>query len=215
MTNYATPGMGTFGSTWQHAGYSGCGNVEGLLGSSAGRSAIICGNAEGVFEEYTMAKAIYPDALTYAVNDVGMYLPTVDHWVSLHAAYLWRWKAVRWQNPPKGSETARTWLHSMDTAREIDYVWDQLNPFFALSGYLAMQLAWLMGCAPIVLCGCPGMPQRRFFDVEPKTFGYGGTQYPADVNLRKQVEQEMRRLPEFKAVVRSMSGWTRDYFGGV
>src|SRR2546427_9075853 len=52
---------------------------------------------------------------------------------------------------------------------EVDYLWQgltrtghdrQLN----YSGWFGMELAYLMGAAPIVLCGCPASPRRRFFD---------------------------------------------------
>lgn len=210
--NFSSPGMGTYGSTWQHAGYSGCGNVVDLLGSATGRPAIVCGNAEGVFQEYETALAKLPDALVFGVNDVGMHLPKLDHWVSLHADRIPNWKAVRWH---EHREEGRTWVHSCEEKPCIDYAWDQLNPIFVLSGYFAMQIAWLMGCAPIVLCGCPGMPLRRFFDVTPKQFGYGGGSFQADLNIQEQVMKEMRRVPEFKQVVRSMSGWTETFFGGM
>lgn len=211
MAVYSTPPMGTYGSTWQHQGYSGAGNVQGLLGSCTGRPAIVCGNAASVFAELEEAKGKLENPALFAVNDVGMYIPNLDHWVSLHADHLPGWKVVRWQHA-KGEEKA--FLHSSDGKPGIDYVWEHLNPIFALSGYFAMQLAYLMGCAPIVLCGCPGSPSRRFFEAKPRdTFGYGGSDQQADRNIQRQVTKEMERLPEFKAVVRSMGGWTRTYFG--
>lgn len=216
MTNYATPGMGTYGSTWQHAGYSGCGNVAGLLDSAKGRAALVCGNAEGVFDQYREAVLKYPEAVIFAANDVGMYLPKLDHWVSGHGDNFPAWKAVRWQEDHTRAVTEVVKLHSVMNEPIVDYWWDQLNPSFALSGNLAMQIAWLMGCAPIILCGCPNSPMRRFFDVQPRdSFGYGGGTRQADANIKQQLVNEMDRLPAFKAVIRSMSGWSRDYFGGI
>ena len=79
----------------------------------------------------------------------------------------------------------------------------------------AMQIAYLMGCDPIVLCGCPGEPGRRFFDLDtPMHSGYGGTEELRDIDTRNQLVEVMESLPEFKAVVRSMSGQTEEYFGG-
>lgn len=215
MANYMTPGMGTYGSTWQHGGYSGSGNVAELLGSATGRPAIVCGSAEGVFDELAAVKGKLSDPLIFAANDIGMFLGHLDHWVSLHGKFLANWKRVRWQSPRKGDGNQRTWIHSMDAAPEVDYVWDGLNPHFALSGYFAMQVAWLMGCQPIVMCGCPGSVSRRFFDERARDFGYGGGNQQADKNIQTQVKVEMSRVPELKAVVRSMSGWTQTYFGGL
>lgn len=207
--------MGTEGSIWQHAGYSGCGNVEGLLGSSTDRPAIIAGNASGVFEEVEEVLGIVPNSLIYAVNDVGMFLPRVDHWVSLHADFLPRWMDVR--NQHHASAPMRT--HSHDPKPAVDYAWEGLSPLFALSGYFAMQIAWLMGCRPIILCGCPGSRMPRFFEAQPRTvvdgFGYGGGMTRQDEGIAKQLVSEMNRLPNFKAAVRSMSGWTWELFGGI
>jgi hypothetical protein len=219
MANFSSPGMGTYGSTWQHGGYSGCGNVGELLGSLTGRPALICGNAASVFEDYAKALQRYPEAIVYGVNDVGMYLPRMHHWVTGHGDNALAWKTVRWLEDRSRREymqTDRVWIHSVMDRSAVDYVWDQLNPQFALSGNLAMQIAWLMGCAPIILCGCPNSPKRRFFDVTSRdTFGYGGGQEQADRNIRQQIEIEMGRVPAFKAVVRSMSGWSKEFFGGI
>jgi len=86
----------------------------------------------------------------------------------------------------------------------------------ALSGYFAMQIAYVMGASPIVLCGCPGDRAARFFEARPRTdFSYGAGRNGNDNSVRTQVEHEMKRLPEFKARVRSMGGWTGKFFGGL
>jgi hypothetical protein len=211
MTVRNAASMGSYGSDWQHRGYSGKGNVVPLLDHYANQPAIVAGGADGVFNEVASASARYPDAVFFAANDVGMYLPKLDHWVSLHSDFLGAWKAVRWLHP---SAHEATKYHSIDQRPFVDYVWQQLTPIMALSGYFAMQLAWLMGCSPIILCGVPGSPRRRFFEAaERQDFGYGGSESNSDANVRFQLIQEMERVPLFKANVRSMSGWTRDSFG--
>jgi len=202
--------MGEYGSEWQHKGYCGRGPVAGLLDCHRGRPALVIGSAEGVFDEVNRALAKLSDPVIFAANDIGMYLPTLDHWVSLHTQNLAAWRDVRWLHP-----TARevTKYHSVATRPFIDYAWEGLTPLFCLSGYFAMQIAWLMGCAPIVLCGCPGTPTRRFFDLQRREdFGYGSLSGGTDASVKEQIIQEMTRLPEFKAVVRSQSGWTREFF---
>jgi hypothetical protein len=213
MTTYSTPGMGSYGSIWQAKGYCGGGNVAGLLGSLAGRPALVAGNAARVFSDLQAAREkVTEEPAIFAANDVGMYLPKLDHWVSLHADNLSAWKAVRWLHPQK-QDAAR--LHSVRPAGGVEFIWECLTPVFALSGYFAMQIAWLMGCAPIILCGCPGAASRRFFEAVPREdFSYGGGTSGGDAGVRGQVVQEMRRLPEFKSAVRSMSGWTAEFFGG-
>lgn len=217
MTVRNANSMGDYGATWTARGYAGQGAVESLIDSLAGRTVLVCGNGAGVFAEYEEACAIVAatidglDPIVFAVNDVGMYLPRVDHWVSLHVDKLLTWRAVRWAQE---SVPAKVQCHS-DTARPwLDWYWQQTTPQFCLSGYYAMQLAWIMGAERIVLCGCPGDGSPRWFEHHRASpFDYGSGQDTKGV--RHQLYKEMARVPEFKAAVRSMSGWTREYFGAI
>lgn len=204
--------MGTYGATWEAAGYCGSGPVSELIDSLRGRSAVVCGSAETVFDDMKIIERL-DNPIVFAVNAVGMFLPKVDHWVSLHADHLGAWKAVRWL---QAHDQERTKYHA-ETARPfIDYVWEGLRPLFCLSGYFAMQVAHIMGAELIVLCGCPGDGTRSFFSQKARTdFFYGGGVNGSDKGVREQVEHEMKRLPSFKLKVRSMSGWTREYFGSL
>lgn len=196
---------------WSAKGYAGRGNVAPLVDSCVARPALVCGSDYRVFLDYATALRFYHDPIVFAVNDIGMYLPAVDHWLSLHSRNLEAWKAVRWLHPTGNADTK---YHSIEPGAVIDYDWSNLTPMFALSGYYAMQVAWIMGCNPIVLAGCPGTHTRRFFEAaERKDMGYGSGPSDSDANIRNQVIQEMNRLPDFKRAVRSMSGWTKEYFG--
>ena len=213
MTVRNAESMGTYGSDWEARGYAGKGNVSALLGSLTGRSAIVCGGGAGVFEEMRQARVLLDvsDPVVFAVNEVGMFLPTVDHWLSLHADNLGAWKTVRWLHQHAHEQTR---YHSVDARPFIDVVWEGLTPLFALSGYFAMQVAWIMGADRIVLCGCPGTQSPRFFEADAKAdFGYGQGPAGSDRSIQEQVEKEMRRVPEFRCAVRSMSGWTAEFFG--
>lgn len=215
MTTRHAASMGTYGSTWQHGGYSGSGTVRELLGSLASRPAIVAGGAAGVFEEVEAATRALGEPVIFAANDVGMYLPTLHHWVSLHADSLGPWKQVRWLHSQAKEATQ---YHAEMGRPFVDHVWEALCPLFCLSGYFAMQIAYLMGCAPIVLCGCPGEPARRFFEARARSdFGYGQGPAGSDAGVREQIEREMARVPAFKAAVRSMTpgSWTQRFFGGL
>lgn len=208
------PGMGDYGSTWQAGGYSGCGNVAPLIGTLAGRPAAVCGNAAGVFDEVQVCRDRFGlDLVILGVNDVGMYLDRMDHWVSLHGDKLDPWKTVRWAHGKGGDDVQ---IHSCAAYPSVQWEWNLLTPIFALSGYFALQIAWVMGCTPIILCGCPGSAARRFFEAAPRRdFSYGGGANGSDKGTRQQLVAEMARLPELKAAVRSMSGWTREFFGSL
>ncbi len=205
--------MGTYGSQWEAHGYSGAGQLSDLVDSVKGRPAVVCGNADGVFSELLQVQSHFQpqDLVIFAANDVGMYLPKLDHWCTLHSDNLAAWKQVRWLNSHVKEDTR---YHAIDERAYIDYVWNSVRPLFALSGYFAMQIAYIMGCDPIILCGCPGTQTRRFFEGQARSdFGYGMGVGGTDDGVRQQVEHEMKRLPEFKSKVKSMSGWTADFFG--
>jgi len=209
IRNAAT--MGSYGAAWEYQGYFGSGNVEGLLGSIQGRTALICGNAAGVFEEYD--RVITDDMVVFGCNDAGMYIPRVDHMVSLHSPELQIWCQSRKRSSERRMKDMKS--HTIRDTPEIDYHWDGLTPVFSLSGYFAMQIAYLMGVARIILCGCPGSYVPRFFETKPRkdNFGYGTGTKHSDSGVMTQLTNEMARFPEFKAKVRSMSGWTREFFG--
>ena len=214
MTNRTAESMGTYGSTWEAAGYAGAGSVGSLINTLQGRPSIVCGSGETVFYELEDAlKKLGGDAVIFGVNDVGMFLPKLDHWVSLHSVNLGTWKNVRWMHARPREATL---YHGIDDHAYIDYNWGSLRPLFSLSGYFAMQIAHIMGSNLIVLCGCPGYNSKRFFDATPRSdFAYGADATGSGNGVRKQLEHEMARLPGFKARVRSMSGWTRKFFGGL
>ena len=73
------------------------------------------------------------------------------------------------------------------------------------SAWGARKLAWLMGFDPAILCGCPLAP-GNYADHKP---GVLMTQDAVIDQFRRQIEAE----PEWREGVKSMSGWTREFFG--
>ena len=194
---------------WNHLGYWGFGNVEPLLREGGAGYAVVAGSARSVFDEVKKVLAKRDGAAVFAVNDVSVYLPVVHHMVSLHSEKLEFWRGLR---KAESSVSQGFVTHGVGPFPGPDYRWENLSPHFALSGYFAMQLAYLMGFDEIVLCGCPGDGTPRFFDPaegRPDSFVY------SQDTVLQQLEAEMKRLPGFKARVRSMSGFTQQYFGGV
>lgn len=216
MTVINAESMGTYGSAWQTGGYSGPASVAPLIGSLDGREVIVVGSADTVFEELDHAQNLYPEAAIFAVNDIGMFLPKIDHWFSLHGDKLGAWKSVRWLESHDYEDTK---YHSTGKFPYINYNWEGLCPLFALSGYFAMQCAYIMGAPLIILAGCHGSPARRFFDTirafKGRDFGYGGGAHGSDAGIKDQVIKEMARVPEFYRKVRSTGGWTKEYFGTI
>lgn len=198
---------GARGATWEAKGYAGGGNVRDLIDSERGRPAIVAGSGKGVFDEVRQASSILGrDALVFAVNDVGVLLPRVDHFVSLHTPKLELWAALRRDEGSAGYGNRDFRLHDAGLyGRREFYQWASLVPTMALSGMFAAQIAYLMGCFPIVLCGCPNDGTPRFWEHESRGADY--------IRVQQQVRDEMQYKPDFKRVVRSMSGWSKEFFG--
>jgi len=202
---------------WTHGGYSGSGNVESLIGSLYGRAAVVVGSGGSIEDILDQVEEVRfkLKPVIFAVNDIGLYLPCVDHWCSLHNEKLKHWYGVKTCEEREHWERIKTHT-AIGATGGLHYYWHGLCPLFALSGYFAMQVAWIMGCSPIVLVGCPGDDTRRFFAKEPrKGFHYGHGGSAADNGMKRQLLDEMARIPEFKKSVRSTDGWTREFFGGL
>lgn len=203
------PGYARQVATWTAKGYCGAGNVADLLGSLHSRAAIVAGSGRGVFDEVADATRRLGNPVVFAVNDVAVLLPHVDHFVSLHTPKLDLWVELRRDPTSKGYGNRDFQVH--DGGLYGDRPWHQwtgLTPMMALSGYFAAQIAYLMGCELIVLCGCPGDKTPCFWQHESINPAYSQVS-------QGQIRAEMGYKPHFKKVVRSMSGWSREYFGGL
>lgn len=195
-------------ATWESKGYAGAGNVAGLIDSLRGRPAVVVGGARGCFEEAERAISALHEPVVFAVNDAAVLLPHLDHIVSLHTPKLYHWVELRADVTSGGYGNRDFKVHDGGLyGQEGHYQWTGLTPMMALSGYFAMQIAYLMGCDPIVLAGCPG-------DSTPRYWETASTKTYAQVS-NTQIVEEMGYKPEFKKVVRSMSGWSKEFFGGL
>lgn len=192
-------------SGWQAKGFNGLGCGD-LIDSIEG-PAIIMGSAKGVFEETSAARSALGRCYLAAVNDAIVYAPHLDFALSLHTLKLDFWVGLRRDPTSVGYGNKDFQVHDGGLYGEREWhQWTELTPVMAHSGMFAMQVCFLMGCAPIILAGCPEDATPRFWESEPRPEAY----YKS---VRRQVEAEMNRLPEFKRVVRSCSGWTQSFFG--
>jgi hypothetical protein len=193
-------------SAWESGGYYGAGNVVGLLDSLAGRAAIVCGGARNVYDDLDAAERSLRgvEPVYFAANDIGVYLPRVDHFVSLHDDNLAHWAALRAdKHSREGFKT-----HSLQNA---DYNWEQVTPCLCVSGLFAMQVAYLMGAERVVLCGIPCDDTPRFFDGNKLWPALGA----ASNGIVEMLLSEIKRVPNLTERVRSMSGLTENLFGSL
>lgn len=166
-------------------------------------TALCLGGAAGVQEEWTAALALGDFDLIVACNDVGAIWPgRLDAWVTMHPEHLTRWRDQRRANGYP--DAARYLVHG-------DYVpeWAELVEFrfpgqdnSGSSGLFAAKAALIdLWAGRGVLAGIPLINSPHFFDAE---------QWAAAGGYR-EVWEALR--PEYRARIRSMSGWTAHFFG--
>lgn len=194
-------------TSWNAKGFQGTGCGD-LIDSLEG-PAIIMGSAKGVFEETRAARSALGRCYLAAVNDAIVYASNLDFAVSLHTLRLDHWTGLRRDPTSTGYGNTDFQVHDGGLFAEREWhQWVELTPTMAHSGMFAMQICFLMGCSPIILCGCPEDSTPRFWESEPRPEAY----YKP---VQRQIEAEMNRLPEFKNAVKSYSGWTKSFFGGL
>ena len=169
--------------------------------------AMVLGGADCVWSDIRRLEAMIGgewDGLVIAVNDIGCHWPRrLDHWCSLHAANLPKWKKVRasagfdmdlvtWSgtNGKQADRTVRPWGGGS-------------------SGLLAVSVATALGCTRIVLCGVP-MEKAAHFK-ESKVHQAGRLWAAADSHWRAWVKGSV--MSQLKESTRSMSGRTGKTLG--
>ena len=193
----------------------------GLAGMYAGRDVLIIGCGRTVWQDLLewpryqhgpMRKpydASQPEIDIMAINEIGLYLPHVDHWVSMHDDVLRHLSEIR-----KRLALAETMLHSDRPVGKdthcyccggivyLRFVANMLN-----SGLLAVHIALLLGYDEILLAGIPADNEGNFYH-PPGVKGIHGVN-----RARERWEMALQRIPAIAARVRSLSGWTRERLG--
>jgi len=143
------------------------------------------------------------EGLIVAANDIGCHWPRpLDHWVTMHAEKLEGWKKTRAEKSyPRPYATWGRLRHSA----LVDY---HIRPWAAGStGMLAVQIALMLGCQRVVICGMPMTATPHF--VESGEFPVNSAWEEAHLHH----DAWERSTKYFDDHVRSMSGWTRELLG--
>lgn len=189
---------------WEYRGVKGGGDPPPYLGKYKG-NLIIIGGARCVWDDYLRLKQSGFSGSVMAVNDVGMYFDgPLNHWVSMHANFLAQWVALRKGHAMMGHECL---THTREAYPTIRAHWD-IQPYGWTSGLFAAQVGVCLGYERVVLCGVPQDGSGRFFD---PPWMPGGEH--DDKNSKKAFRQIVEQSEGLKAIVRSMSGWTKELFG--
>lgn len=167
-------------------------------GIARGKTALIVGGAHCVHDDLKAALALFEPDIILAVNDIGVDLPRVDAWCSMHPNKMPRWMSARFDNGHPDAKSLWTAEHKEAPPRFRRVV----NPGGG-SAALAAEVAFKLGAERIVLAGCPLTSEPHFFDDEPWA-------QREVAHYRRSWERHQSNWGPF---IRSMSGWTMQTYG--
>ncbi len=163
-------------------------------------AALIVGAARDVWDDMRAAAVLLGRHTVFAVGEMVLFLPRVDHAVSHHGAELVHYAAARrLGNLPQTPFVT----HSTADAEGIDRVWP---PEFRVgdSGLLAARVALALGFERVVLAGVPiDASPHPWDDPAAPALDFGQHYRPAWAAM----------VHEFAGRVASMSGFTRELLG--
>lgn len=164
------------------------------------RSALILGGAKSVFEDYQSALQMINFDVVIAVNDIGIEIPEIDVWCSMHPEKIPMWLEARRRN---GFRDPRGFWTTLDKTPPKDVDFQKLRNTRGGSGLLAVYVARYLNCDKIVLAGIPLTVDGEHYHTPGhwKECKLYRVIWEADASLLNDV--------------RSMSGWTKERFGQV
>lgn len=168
------------------------------------KTALCLGGADCVRDDWTAALDLFSPDLVVAANHVGTIWPgRLDAWVTLHPEHIAGWRAERQAN---GHPDADEYLLMGDHLPGWCSLTDHRFPGMDLSGSSGMMAAKVaicdLGADRVVLAGIPLLRQAHFFGAHDM-FEAAGT-----------YREAWKTIPaRYRAMMRSMSGWTADFLG--
>jgi hypothetical protein len=168
------------------------------------RGAIVLGSGRSA---WTDLRALGPrEAPVFAVNDMIVFAPAIEHAVSHHAEKLQHWNALRTRASARRPRESGITVHSSAAGPGIDKVWLKLRGDGS-SALLAVRIALALGYQPVTVCGVP-------LDAGGYLWSDPYTDDPVYDFARYRAAWE-RAEPEFKGRVTAVSGWLSGLFGAV
>ena len=157
---------------------------------------LIIGGAHCVFEDIEASQELFlPDEII-VINDIGMYIEEVDHWVTMHPEKMPIWLK---QREDHGFVKPKMWTTPEKVEKGIVDGFSLVNSKGG-GGILGVNLAKFLGASKIVLAGIP-MTQNAHFN---KGSGW------IEATLYRQFWRGEKSYPKW---VKSMSGWTKEFYG--
>lgn len=162
---------------------------------------LVLGGANCVFEDQQKAQKLFTPDVVIAVNDVGSVVLGIHHWATMHPEKMKYWMDARKSNFPDAPDLC-LWTARHKSRKNASFEWNEINSRGGGSGLLGARVAKFLGSYQIVLAGIPMVTEEAHF-FNPKPW----TEVPA---YKKGFIEDV----SIKPFIRSMSGWTQEYFGG-
>lgn len=165
----------------------------------------VLGGANGVWQEYQTARELlgrdfdFIVATNHAGRDAEFY---IDHWCSVHGDLLIKWYKDRKE---KGGDVGKLWTAKGRWKTDKIFVHKFLYKGGS-SGLLATDVAIHNGANKVILCGVGLTSLGSHYDDKIQKPWREASRYRP---------QWVKRKDDLNTIVKSMSGWTKDYFGKV
>lgn len=169
---------------------------------TSSRLALVVGTGRKMWDEFYRS----PWAATvFAVNHAALFLPRVEHAVSVHGGLIGGFALSRLSRHPNDALA----VHAPQAAPGVTMVWDErVFPFAGHGGtssLFAVRIAIRLGFKRIILAGVPLDTGGHFYDPEDYAFP---TNFSGDL-----AEWAKLRIEHTDIEIRSHSGNTRTLFG--
>lgn len=176
-----------------------------------GQTAIVCGSAPCVVEEFKIVRERRPDAIVIAVNDATAAVHA-DYVGSIHAEKLeeFRGKSL---NP-----NIITIAGKGKAGFKYDHFIAQANSG-ATSTYSCVQMARYMGFTEIIICGAPMREYGGYFFrpcIKKKFFKFWGFgDAPDSSGMMRYYKGNLKKYAQMEdcSMVKSCCGFTAEVFG--
>lgn len=170
------------------------------------KTILVCGNAETLHEDHSKARALFPTAEVLAVNKAGAFI-VADYLFTLHPK-----KAAKWHDRAcilAGREIPLIASGKENMRLKEQYpwvdVWVDGCAGNGTSGWGARKYAAQhLGADLVVLCGVPLSKMGKNKELT------GAWAHESVVDVYREY---VRNDTTNHAGVKSMSGWTREFFG--
>lgn len=200
--------------SWSYRGIRGKGKAPKQLGAYEGKSLVVIGSAPCAYDDLQL---IPQETDRMAVSMIGLSIGNLTHWADLHTEILPHLVHIR---NVSGHFKDRPVIHAHHLQRHrninkgmceryIDTYWN-CRPLTVGSGLFGVQIGIAMGYDKVI---CAGMP----LDDTGTVIGrHTRERFTPDTILEQRtVWREFASFPEFKKRVRSVSGYTKELFGGI